>query len=639
MKTATRPDDLEALGHLLQGDLQSKLSQVVPVQVRCLLKEGALIIVAQHPADAMPDSQETFDLLEQAILAQHRSVSKQVQMYLRVIGQNQPYGFRSFSVEPLLGATATPTPTEEMSEVDSPTMTGDSNSPETDFPHRANASATNEASPHPWDQPLPEPDSNTMSENEGQRSSTGGVTEALPSDDRAQAVGTPGASLDDLQPETAQATKTKSKRSLVPLIVAGTGLSLVVFFSTLYALTRPCVVGVCRAIPEAQELSQRSAKTLQKPQSGKAILEAQQQLIDAIGILESIPIWSSKHDKAQELIKTYQAQAERVDQMVAGLKMAARASYKSANPPHPPSTWIEVQNLWREAIAQLEQLPTNSNLQPLAQQKIKDYKRNLAQTNQRLIKERQAQGYIQVAKDAALIAQARQGVAQSLPHWQLVYATWQTALNRLKQIPQGTTAYKEAQQLSALYVPKIAMVRDRKTQEQIAANAYNQGLRLAQLAKNSQENNQWSAALIHWRNALAYINQVPSDTFYYTKAQSLVAPYTAALKQTQGQLQLAVKFQQARSDMNQTCYGKTPVCNYTIQNNVIKVRLTPAYLEMVRQVALNAKLRADSNAQAGVVNHILTLGEALEAISDNARIRVEVYAPDGSLIETHTPGN
>jgi hypothetical protein len=163
-----------------------------------------------------------------------------------------------------------------------------------------------------------------------------------------------------------------------------------------------------------------------------------------------------------------------------------------------------------------------------------------------LVKERQAQGYINAAKEAALIAEARQGVAQSLPHWQLVYATWQTALNRLKQIPQGTTAYEEAQQLSAFYLPKMASARDRKTQEQFAANAYNQGLRLAQLAKNSQANNQWSVALTHWRNALSYINQVPRDTFYYGKAQSLVAPYTAALKQAQGQLQLAVKLQQAR---------------------------------------------------------------------------------------------
>lgn len=630
MKTATRPDDLETLGHLLQGGLQAKLSQVVPVQIRCLLKEGVLIIVAQHPVEAMLDSQKIFDFLEEAILDQHRCVSKQVQMYLRVIGQKQPYRFRSFSVEPLEGATATHTPTEAISEVTSPTAAADSNSLETDFTHSPNASGVSEDAPHPWDQPIPEPDSNTASKKEAQQSAQESVNEAGV---------TPEAPPDELPPETPVPTKTKSKRSLLPLIGTGAGLSLIVFFSTLYALTRPCVVGVCKAIPEAQKLSQKSTKTLQKPQSGKAVLEAQQQLTDAIGILESIPLWSKEHDKAQELIKTYQSQAERVDEMVTALKTAVRASYKSENPPHPASTWIEVQNLWREAIAQLEELPTSSNLQPLAQQKIKDYKRNLAQTNQRLIKERQAQGYIQSAKDAALIAQARQGVAQSLPHWQLVYVTWQTALNRLKQIPQGTTAYKEAQELSALYLPKIAIVRDRKTQEQIAANAYNQGLRLAQLAKNSQDNNQWSVALIHWRNALTYINQVPSDTFYYTKAQSLVAPYTAALKQTQGQLQLAVKFQQARSDMNQTCYAKTPICNYTIDRNVITVRLTPTYLQMVKQVALNAKVKGDSNAQAGVVNHILTLGNALEAISDNAQIRVEVYAPDGSLIETHTPGN
>ena len=630
MKTATRPDDLETLGHLLQGGLQAKLSQVVPVQIRCLLKEGVLIIVAQHPVEAMLDSQKIFDFLEEAILDQHRCVSKQVQMYLRVIGQKQPYGFRSFSVEPLEGGTATHTPTEAISEVTSPTAAADSNSLETDFTHSSNVSGVSEDAPHPWDQPIPEPDSNTASKKEAQQSAEESVNEAGV---------TPEAPPDELPPETPVPTKTKSKRSLLPLIGTGAGLSLIVFFSTLYALTRPCVVGVCKAIPEAQKLSQKSTKTLQKPQSGKAVLEAQQQLTDAIGILESIPLWSKEHDKAQELIKTYQAQAERVDEMVTALKTAMRASYKSENPPHPASTWIEVQNLWREAIAQLEELPTSSNLQPLAKQKIKDYKRNLAQTNQRLIKERQAQGYIQSAKDAALIAQARQGVAQSLPHWQLVYVTWQTALNRLKQIPQGTTAYKEAQELSALYLPKIAIVRDRKTQEQIAANAYNQGLRLAQLAKNSQDNNQWSVALIHWRNALTYINQVPSDTFYYTKAQSLVAPYTAALKQTQGQLQLAVKFQQARSDMNQTCYAKTPICNYTIDRNVITVRLTPTYLQMVKQVALNAKVKGDSNAQAGVVNHILTLGNALEAISDNAQIRVEVYAPDGSLIETHTPGN
>ncbi len=467
------------------------------------------------------------------------------------------------------------------------------------------ASATTSALPHPWDQPSSESDS----------------------------------LQDEPPPRTPTSEKGKSKHSLLPLLVAGTGLSLVVFSSSLYILTRPCVIGQCKAIPEAQELSQRSAITLQKPQSGKEVLEAQQQLKEAIQILESIPLWSRDHAKAQELIKAYQAQAEQVDQMVNALKTAARASYKSENPPHPPSKWIEIQSLWREAIAQLEQLPTKSNLQPLAQQKIKQYKANLAAINQRLVKERQAQGYLNAAKEAALIAEARQGVSQSLPHWQLVYATWQIALKRLKQIPQGTTAYEEAQQLSALYLPKMASARDRKTQEQFAAKAYNQGLRVAQLAKTSQANNQWSVAFTQWRNALSYVNQVPRGTFYYGKAQSLVAPYTGALKQAQGQLQLAVKLQQARKDLSQTCFGKGQICNYTIVNGVIKVRLTPTYLKMVRQIATAAQVRGDSKAQAGIVNHIMTLGKALEAISDNARIPVEVYNPDGALIETHNPRN
>ncbi|HEY9596633.1 MAG TPA: hypothetical protein V6D33_03075, partial [Cyanophyceae cyanobacterium] len=266
------------------------------------------------------------------------------------------------------------------------------------------------------------------------------------------------------------------------------------------------------------------------------------------------------------------------------------------------------------------------------------YKLNLAQTRQRLVQERQAKEHIKAAKEAALIADARQGVAQSLPHWQLVYGTWQTALKRLREVPQGTTSYDEAQDLIRLYTSKMAVSRDRKTQEQISNNAYNQGLRLAQLATNAQGINQWSVAVIHWRNALSYINQVPRDTYYYNKAQALVAPYGNALKQAQGKLEVAVKIQQARRDLNQICLNKTLICSYTIDTSAIKVRLTPTYMQTVRQTARAAQAKGDAKVQQGIVNHILTLGQALEAISDNAQMRVEVYNPDGSLVESHTPG-
>lgn len=602
MKTATPKNDLVVLGHLLQAALQSKLSENVPVQVRCLDKDGTLLIMVQHPVDIVLNPQQTFGFLEQMILADHPTVGPKVQMYLRVTGIKQGYASHSFLI-PSAGAAKTANFSESvpLGRPLPPPKTA-ATSQEVEIPPQPSLE-TAPTSAHPWDQPIA---GNTQATQEA----TEGSPTNLPSN---------------------------SKRAMLPLIIAGAGLSVLIFSGTLYFLSRPCVVGGCQVMSEAEALNQKSTTTLQKPKSGKEILEAQQQLTDAIQLLESIPPWSSQHDQAQELIKSYKLKAERVSTMVAALQTAARAAYKSQNPPHPAFLWTEIQSMWQDSIAQLEQLPTNSNLQPVAQQKIENYQENLSQTNQRLFKERQAQAYLQSAKDAALIAEARQGVAQSLEHWQSVYSSWQWAMNRLKQIPKGTTAYQEAQQLTAQYLPKVASARDRKTQEQISANAYNQGLLMAQKAKESQVSNQLSPAVANWRNALSFVNQVSSNTYYYGKAQALASTYAVALKQTQAQLQVALKLQQASRDLSQTCYGKTKACIFTIDNDLIKVRLSPAYLQTVRQTAFNAQTKGDTNAQTGVVNHILTLGEALEAISDNARIPLEVYAPDGSIIQSHNP--
>lgn len=610
MTTATRPNNLETLEHLLHEGFQSDLLPFVPVQVQCRLKDEMLVVLAQHPATTVPDSQQVFSSIERTIQEQQWSDSHSVKIYLRVEGQKSPYAFYSFKIERPVSPTTTTTPVEET--LDTPDLSDslpeeatDSHEVETETSQSSEVPPFESTSPHPWDQPIQEENS---------------LLEEPPEE-----IVTPGNS--------------KSKKTLLPMVVAGTGLSLFIFLTSLFLLTRPCVVGQCQALSDAQELSQTSLNRLQKPLSGKEVLEAQEQLMEAIRMLQSIPFWSGSYGKAQEQLKVYQAQAKRVEEMVTALQTAARAAHKSENPPHPTARWVEIQGLWREAIARLEELPTNSDLQPLAQQKIKEYKQNLAAANQRLVKERNSQQRLQEAKDAALIAEARQGVAQSLENWQLVYGTWQTAMKRLKQIPQGTTAYEQAQQLSSLYLPKMSSVQDKKTQEQFAVNAYNQGLQLAQLAKNAQLDNQWSVAVVHWRKALTNMNQVPKESFYYSKTQSLVQSYSNALKQAKLKLQLALKVQQTRNDLKQTCTGKVQVCNFGIINNIIKVRLTPAYTKLVKQTANSAQVRGDSNAQSSIVNHILTLGEALEAISDNARMRLEVYDADGTLIQNHVPGN
>ncbi|NEP13687.1 MAG: hypothetical protein F6K14_26500, partial [Symploca sp. SIO2C1] len=570
-----------------------------------------LAVLVQHRGEELPNPQEIFEFLEQTMLTEQtllkfllpeeHPVSRPVKMYMRVAGEKQAYGSHSFTVEPPASVIIPVTTQEDIPEAE---QLPDNSLEEESNEGESNSSSTNvpgkfAAAPHLQDQHTGE------------------------SDGEAD--------------ETPESAPTKSKQALIPLVVSGVGLSLVVFLGCFYVLTRPCVMGKCTAIVEAQNLREQSTKTLQNPQSGKEVLDAQEQLADAINLLETIPPWSKGHTKAQEILKTYRNQDQDLDQMVTALKMAARASYKSQNPPHAASKWIEIQNLWREAIAQLEQLPQNSKLQPVAQGKIKAYKLNLEQIKQRLVQERKALQTLQASKDAALIAKARQGVAQEPIHWQLVYSTWQTALNSLQKIPQGTTAYTEAQKLLESYRPQTTAARDRKTQEKIAADAYNQGIRLAKVAKNFEQDNQWSAAVTNWRNALTHVSQVPSNTFYYNKAQSLVDPYKGGLEQAQGKLRSAVKVQQARRDLNQICSGKGQVCKYSINTNVIKVRLAISYVQKIQQTAMNADAKGDYKTRANLVDHISKLQEALETVSDNARIRLEIYSPDGVLISSHRP--
>ena len=150
---------------------------------------------------------------------------------------------------------------------DSPTPESiDDNGVETESIQSSEAPPTDLDSPHPWDQPIP-------------------GSEYEP---------------DEPPEETSAPLQANSKRALLPLLVAGAGVSAVIFLSSLYVLSRPCVVGRCKAMTQAQELSQRSAKRLQNPQSGREILEAQQELKGAIEILESIPWWSSYHSQAED---------------------------------------------------------------------------------------------------------------------------------------------------------------------------------------------------------------------------------------------------------------------------------------------------------------------------------------------------
>jgi len=148
---------------------------------------------------------------------------------------------------------------------------------------------------------------------------------------------------------------------------------------------------------------------------------------------------------------------------------------------------------------------------------------------------------------------------------------------------------------------------------------------------------QWSASVYHWRNALNYIEQVPQNSFQYNQVQPLLSAYQGALTQAENQLRRTLKLQQAKEDLAQTCKGVTKVCDFTVSDSLIKIKLTPNYVEDIRQTALKAKAQANTNTQIALLDHISTVEQALQVISNNTGLRVEVYEPNNSLAIAYMP--
>lgn len=610
MTTAVRQGDLQILGQVLEERLQLKFFSNGPLRVQCSRQEETLTVVSQHPDKVMPDPQQVFSVLEQAIKGLQPELTQKVQLFLRLASKKQPYASHTFTMKPQAGSA-----TEQASKATRLQETAEVGSRVEKPASKAGVAEMEDIwnLPEGWE--FSEPAIKTEPANKSPKSLAPEQSDA---------------------PNPAPAKPSPSSTSL-PMLLAGTGVALFLLAAIVYPLSRPCVLGTCKEMKTAKQLSAEAAKTLDQAKSVTAPAQAQNQLAQAQKLLKTIPFWSFYYHEAQELLGTYQTQSERLDDVIEIQKKATKAAQRSQNPPHSVKIWQEVQVLWREAIAQIEQLPEDSQLYPWRERKLKEYRANLAAINKRVKSEQLAESKLRAAKGAAQIAQARQGVAQSLESWQQVYATWQTAIQALQQVPKGTVAYQETQPLLDSYRVQLAQAQERKTSEEISASSYNQALRYAGSAKIAEQRNQWSQAVAYWRQALANAQQVPNGTNYHNQALPLRESYSSALQEAQVKLQVAVALQKARADLRKTCSGKPKVCDYTVTNDMMTVYITPEYQKTVRQTAIAADRKKDNKSRRSVNNHIKTLQTALEAISNNANIPIQVYDPNGSQIGSHNP--
>ncbi|MGF1938272.1 MAG: hypothetical protein RM347_028590 [Nostoc sp. ChiQUE02] len=589
MKVAVQQEDLQLLAKTLQEQLLVEVSTAEVFEVKCAVNKDELMILTQHASDVIVDAQLIFAVIEEVLqsLAPHKE--QRVQCFLRVFGEQLPYAKCFLALKQTGG----------------------------------------------WR------DGGMGRWGDGE---TGGAGEAISYSSSSSAL-TYFPSIDEIEEEelfdpfadVANLSASKPGFQVKPILLGAALVGILVLGGGAYFLTRPCVMSECKEIQNAEQLKTKSSQLMRHAKSEKELVAVQQQLVAASNALNTIPSWSPRYQVSEALKASLSGRAEKINQVVKALQTASLATQKVQTPAYSLEELQARQHLWRKVIAPLEAISSTSELYELVQGKLLNYRVRLRAVNQQIFTEEKWLKKLIAAKAVAVAAENREATAKSLNDWQKVQSTWLVVLNALNTIPLTSAEYQEAQKLLLDYKPKFAVARDRATKERLAVKSYQQTLSTAKQAKIYEQQNQWQAAATYWDQALHFAKQISEDSLYYTQAQSLIEPYSAALKQAQEKLQVVSSLQQTRTDLDKTCINGIRICTSSMDNAGIIVRLTPEY-DQIRQNNLANPYSENSDTAVDVTNHLQILREALAVISDNANVSLFLYDSQGQVIYTRTLG-
>ncbi|MCC3441954.1 MAG: hypothetical protein JGK01_09125 [Microcoleus sp. PH2017_03_ELD_O_A] len=628
MTVAARQSKAQILEVELQKHLQAAGFKNLPLYISCDFRDDSLTVVGEHPRSLVLKAKPTFAVLEAAILEIEPESIQQIGLCLKITGQKQPYAFHSFTMHnPVLSRPRT---VEVLKKPEKQPAA------ETGIVLAENAAETADVAE---EIPL-ETDVKNAGGDEYFPNFSESSSDSDPIAFKVAAIPENIAEnpFDALDMEAVTVAETPKTSPFTMLVAAGmVSLVAVILAGGYYLLSRPCVIGECTALANAKQLSDNSAKTLKTSKVASSPEEAQEQLKQAIALLEPIPAWSIHCGEAQTAIEKYQEQSQNITSAIDAARLAQSAAGKTQNPPVSEQSLQQAETLWQSAIGQLGEIPTSSPVYPYAQTKAKEYRKNLATGNRQLGTEKQAEKLLIAAKSAAQIAEAREAVAQTSQTWGQVEAGWEKALGIISEIPSNTQSYQLGRLLVPKYETKLSQARERRNVEGISENAYTQAVTLAAEARIFEGKNGWFKASENWRRALSYAEQVPTATSYSQKAKPLIESYTTSLQQAEVKLREERNLQKARTDLDRTCKGKPKICDYTVSNGLIAVQMNSDYVEKLQQTFIQANNNNSVKSRQAVEKHVATLQKALEAIAENAKIPMQVYDGEGKRIASHEP--
>jgi tetratricopeptide (TPR) repeat protein len=623
MKTATvtRRSNLQ----ILEEELQEKLEEIglpnLPLQINCSVIDETLMVVGEHSPSLTIKAETTFAALHSTILQLKPKAIEKVGLCLKLTGQKQPYAFHSFSMgQSVLSRFGRAKRKDKNSSAIVPVSLWQAVEESLALGLK-NAIAEAEA----------------VAKNTAEAPSDASITNSLD----FNSTESENSEILENPLEDRELNLTPQKSFHFPLLtllwLAGAGSVTALLLTFSYFLTRPCVIGNCTVIATAEQLNLESTKTLKAQSTTNSIEAAKKQLNQAISQLETIPFWSPIYGKTKNRLQNYRGESQLLESVIIATKQGNSASIKSKNPPHSIETWTAIKSLWKTAIVPLEKIPKDHPLYPFAHQKSQEYTGNLATANKRLLVEQEAENKLNQAKTLAQVIEARTGVAQSFESWEKIESDWENVVNMMRSISEGTTAYDRAKVLLKEYERKFAKARDRKTIEQIAEDSYSQAITFAAQARIFQQRKQWNQAAEYWQKSLTAAQEVSTTTSYYLKVRSVINSFKDSLQKVQAKLVVEKILLKAGNDLYKVCNAAPKVCEFTVNDELIVVQMTPGYVQKLQQTLIKAGDQ-DAQTRQAVEKHLQTLQTALETISNNAGVPLRLYDGEGKIIGTHGVG-
>jgi len=444
------------------------------------------------------------------------------------------------------------------------------------------------------------------------------------------------------KPTTAVAAPPAPEGLVLPsgVWLTGAALCLSTFVGSFWFMMQPCYVKACTPLQQAEQLQDKALEQITVAENWDHLKAIEAQLQESQRLSRKVPLWSSYRERAKSLYAEVENDRLAFAPITQAFETAVAAVNQSKTPPYPLEQWQATRTLWVNALETLRSVPQDNPGYELAQRKVEQYEKYVDLIDQEIERETLAQSVLKRAEESAKLAQLQKvnwekalasdpSVDRSVLQ-QRIEGYWETALETLGEIPEGTTAYGSIADYRQRYQKDLTQFQQQTRSAGVGGDTYQQALDKARLAQEAEQEGRWAIARNRWEVALVTLQQVPPDSPQHEEAQKLAPQYTQAYQRAEEQAKKFDQVEKTRQELGKICTTTPVICYFTVTPELIAVQVTVDYESQI----LSAGLWGD---QKQALAHIQGLENALKTISNTAQIPLELYDPDGSLNSRYNP--